>query len=152
MVSGWSSAFTRKSLEDVLIRLQFWSQRRLRQVWNGSCDDFFSRRCQDVFRKTFSRPERLKTSLGCLENVSWKTSWQCLEKRSLRLPFQTNKDVFETKIKTFFTTSLCRLGIVYNGTGSSEHQSRSVNKVCGSYIADRCCKIMSLLQNIVVVN
>ena len=27
MVSRWSFAFTRKSIEDVLIRLQFWSQR-----------------------------------------------------------------------------------------------------------------------------
>ena len=31
-----------------------------------------------------------KTSSGGLENVFWKTSWRRLEKRSWRLPFQTN--------------------------------------------------------------
>ena len=90
MVSRWSSAFTRKSLEDVLIRLQFWSQRRLRLVSNGSREDLFSRRCKDVFQKTFSRPPEdvLKRLLDVLKTSPGRRLDDV--KRSSRLPFQNN--------------------------------------------------------------
>ena len=119
MVSRWSSAFTRNSLEGVLICLQLWSQRRLRLVWNGSRDDLYPRHPKDVFQKTFSRPPEdvflqdvLKTSPGkrLLENVL-TTSWRKVVATSFS---DQSKTSLRTKLIRFydvFMTSLCRLGL-----------------------------------------
>ena len=103
MVSRWSSAFTRKSLEDVLICLQVWSQRRLRLVWNGSRDDLFSRRCKDVFQKAFSRPPEdvLKRLWDVLKTSPRRCLDEVLKNGRLNLHFRPIKDVLGNKIKTF---------------------------------------------------
>ena len=61
---------TQRRRKDVVKTSQFWSQRGLRLVWNGSHDDLFLRRGQDVFQETSSRPlpgDVLKTSLRRLK-------------------------------------------------------------------------------------
>ena len=47
---------TKRPRKDVVKTCYFWSQRRLRLVSNGSCDDFFLRRREDVFQETSSSP------------------------------------------------------------------------------------------------
>ena len=42
--------------KNVLKTSYFWSQRRLRLVSNGSHDDIFLRRLEDVFQETYARP------------------------------------------------------------------------------------------------
>ena len=78
---------TRWRRKDVVKTSSFWSQKRLRFVWNGSCDDLFLRRPQDVFQET---------------------SWGRLKKRSSRLPFQTNLRRLWDQNYDVFTTSLRR--------------------------------------------
>ena len=45
------SQLAQRRLNDVVKTSSFWSQRRPRLVWNGSCDDLFLRRRQDVFQE-----------------------------------------------------------------------------------------------------
>ena len=80
MVSRWSSAFTRESVENVLIRLKDvlvglkWKSRR-------PFIKMSSKRLPDVV---------FKTSLRRLKEVFKTSPGRRLEKRSSRLPLQTN--------------------------------------------------------------
>ena len=56
---SFTSQPTQRRRKNVLKTSYFWSQRRLRLVSNGSRDDLFLRRCQDVFQEMSLRRLRL---------------------------------------------------------------------------------------------
>ena len=93
LLKGTTHLTQRRRKDDV--KTSFWSQRSPKLVWNGSCDEAFLRRRQDVLQETSSRrllQDVLKTSSRTRpqdifqETSSRRLPWDVLKMSSMRHP------------------------------------------------------------------